>query len=172
MSEVVAVRKTQTKQDPTLGRRTQLAIWTALIAAAGTFFTTAVPDMVRLFSDRPPLETVQDMIADQTDKLTVVTNQNVEALKRQQDTLEALDKLLKQQRVEAAKQTAYIEMLREVVSSCCTRSVQAVKAKKPKQMPVPTVAHKTAVRKKEAFKKVPQMTRPWQQQVQMQMQEE
>lgn len=178
MAETTEIEKAKKKQDPTFGRKTQVAIWTALIAAAGTFFSTGLPDIIRLFSSRPALETVQDMIADQADKLTVATNRNMETLKKQQDALEALDALLTMQREELAKMTGCVETVRDVVRDCCTRRAPEVKAKleeKPVAAimgpPEPSPMLKIIVhddKKAEVFKKVPQMERPWQQQLQMQ----
>lgn len=177
MAKTGEVEKAEKKQNGTLDRRTKLAIWTALIAAAGTFLTTGVPDIIRLFSSRPPLETVQDMIADQADKLTEATNRNVETLEKQQKALEALDSLLEMQREELAKLTGCVETVRDVVRDCCTRRVRDMEEKleKPKPEmgpPEPTPMMKIMVHedKKDAFKKVPEMKRPWQQQ-QLQMQE-
>lgn len=179
MGETAEIKKAEKKQDATLGRSTKLAIWTALIAAAGTFFTTGVPDIIRLFSSRPPLEQVQDMIADQADKLTIATNRNVETLKKQQEALKALTDLITQQREELARLQGCVEMTRDVVRDCCTRRVQNMEEKLEKKVeaamgppePPPKPLMKLIVhdaKKEKAFEKVPKMERPWQQQVQMQ----
>ncbi len=182
MGETAEVKKAAKKQDATLGRSTKVAIWTALIAAAGTFFTTGLPDIIRLFSSRPPLEQVQDMIADQADKLTNATNRNVETLHKQQQALEALDALLAMQREELAKLTGCVETVQDVMRDCCTRRAPTTRAKlnrKPTKTkavgpPEPSAVMKIMVHdedEEEVFQKVPQMDRPWQQE-QVQMQEE
>ena len=175
MGETAEIKKAEKKQDATLGRKTQVAIWTALIVAAGTFFTTGLPDIIRLFSSRPPLEQVQDMIADQADKLRVVTNRNVETLKKQQEALKAFTDLTTKQREELARLQGYVEMTRDVVRDCCTRRVQNMEEKLERKVeatmgppePLPKPLMKIIVHDKK-FEKVPKMERPWQQQVQMQ----
>lgn len=176
MGETAEIKKIEKKQDAILSRSTKVAIWTALIAAAGTFFTTGLPEIIKLFSSRPPLETVQDMIADQADKLTVVTNRNMETLKKQQDALKALTDLIAKHREELARLQGCVDTTRDVVRDCCTRHVRGMEEKleKPASVvgppePLPKPLMKLIDAKKEkAFEKVPQMKRPWQQQQQVQ----
>jgi len=175
MGETAEIKKAEKKQDATLGRKTQVAIWTALIAAAGTFFSTGLPDIVRLFSSRPSLEVVQDMIADQADKLTVVTNRNVETLKKQQEALRVLTDIITKQREELARLQGCAEMTRNVVRDCCTRRIQNLEERLKKKVeaamgpsePPPKSLMKATVHGRK-FEKVPKMERLWQQQVQMQ----
>ena len=177
MADTAEIKKAKKKQDPTFGRKTQVAIWVAVITAAGTFLTTGVPDIIRLFSERPPLETVQDMLANQSDKLREAIHSNMEVLKKQQKALEALDALLEMQREEVAKLTGCVETVRDVVRDCCTRRVRDVgdklveRSKPTMGPPAPTEVMKILVHDdKPKFKKVPELERPWQQQ-QQQMQE-
>lgn len=173
MGETTEVKKVEKKQDATLGRSAKVAIWTALIAAASTFFTTGVPDIIRLFSSRPPLEQVQDMIADQTDKLTIATNRNVETLRKQQDALRTLADLITRQREELARLQGRMEVTRDVVRDCCTRGARGVKKKLqerteavtgPPEPPPELMKFMVHDAKKEkTFERVPKMERPWQQ---------
>lgn len=172
------------KQDGTLGRGTQAAIWTAFIAAAGTFATTGIPRIIELFSSRPAIETVQDMLAEQADKLTEATNRNV-------DAIEKLNALVEQQQHELAKLDGMTDTMKDMVLNCCSRSERYRMRPRPTTAPKSSAAksprkkgdeEKTTPVEKEAAKvlkekvelmRVDKMERPWvQQQVQVQTAEE
>jgi len=165
--------KSPKKQNSTLGRGTQAAIWTAFIAAAGTFATTGIPRIIELFSSRPPLETVQDLLAEQADKLTEATNRNVGAI-------EKLDALVEQQQHELAKLEGMVDTMKDMALDCCNRSVRrrvrkSPSVKKTKDEKKPVIEEKAAkvLKEKVELMRVDKMQRPWvQEQVQMQAAEE
>lgn len=171
MGDPVEEGKVARKQDATLGRGAKAAIWTALIAAAGTFLASGVPEIIRLFSSRPPLEAVQDMIADQTDKLTAATNRNVEMLKKQQEALQTLDALLGMHREELARVTGCVETVRDVVRDCCTKHARDLEHRVVVHESKAPDAVLPAEKAVESLKKVPPMERPWQMQQQAQVPE-
>lgn len=98
------------KDDAKPSRGHMLAIWAALATALGS---QGVPSIVRMLSDKPDVEDVQMMIANQTAKLTVQQNNAVEAIRDLHSEMKKLDSSVSHVR-------GRIEVLRELTFKCCT----------------------------------------------------
>jgi len=75
------LEKTEEKQKPKLREklkknRQAIALWTAVLTALGS---TGIPKIVELLENKPDVEDVQKMIAQQTESLTEATNRLMDA---------------------------------------------------------------------------------------------
>lgn len=105
--------KSEEKQNNTnrKAKANMVALWTAVATMLGT---TGIPKIVEMLENKPSVEQVSGMIAQQTERLTVAQNEAVEALNELQEALRGTDVLTK--RLEGR-----FEFLKDIVGDCCTR---------------------------------------------------
>jgi len=102
------------KDSAHVSRRQLLVIWTALAAALGS---QGIPAIVSMLENKPDVEDVQSMIAQQTAQVTLQLNTAVEAIKELHVDIKALqskDDL-------ALEMKGKLDALCDTVNQCCVR---------------------------------------------------
>ena len=119
MTDSVSTEKKEEKQtkpslkdDARLSKRQVLAIWAALVTALGS---QGIPAIVTALENKPDVADVQEMIAQQTTKLTEQQNNAVEVIKELHEDVKGLQETSK----EVARLSGLVDMLRELVRDCC-----------------------------------------------------
>jgi hypothetical protein len=123
--------KKSLKDDAKLSKRHMIAIWAALATALGS---QGIPAIVTLLENKPDVEDVQQMIANQTSKLTAQQNTAVEAIK----DLHADVKDLQKMSDDVSHVKGCVDVMRDVMRDCCTKRSIRHRLDKPK----PAAVHK------------------------------
>lgn len=121
--------KKSLKDQAKISRGQMVAIWAALATALGS---QGIPAIVELIENKPGVEDVQNMIAQQTAKLTEQQNMGVEAIKE----LHADVKDLQRMSDDVAHVKGLVDVLRDVLRDCCTR--RSVRHRLEEPAPKPT----------------------------------
>jgi tyrosyl-tRNA synthetase len=106
--------KKSLKDEAKVSKRQMIAIWAALATALGS---QGIPAIVEMLENKPDVEDVQTMIAQQTAKLTEQQNTAVEAIKELHADVKDLQKMSD----DVAHVKGLVDVLRDVMRDCCTR---------------------------------------------------
>jgi hypothetical protein len=100
------------------GRKQMWALWVAAITALGS---TGIPKIVEMLENKPSVEQVQNIVAEQTKKLTDTVNTLVDAVKGISDDVGGLKNMVPHTRGVVDGLLGRLDLLQDVLRDCCTR---------------------------------------------------